>query len=240
MYPLSTQDMRSPLSILSPTTTISFPSGPAADVQLPFPSTCRQVMVRPSAIAKVEARHKSAKAPPNVFPTVRTIVCFSLFSRGCSGTAWDSCSTAKKRIQPCPQRWMRVFAHPVLPDFHRTGLHVRDVVQHPIWPHVQVRHAYAVHALVAPGGLCRGCRCRLRGSSSKTHGRQTQQRKRAQDHTQRLHRDFSFLCVQHGARATSTAAWNGPLWTVHRPRSFPALCLPQERESHLADPERPR
>jgi hypothetical protein len=78
------------------------PSAPVATVQLPLPSLAVQVIVWPWAITKVEARHKSAKAPPTVFPTVRNI-CFSLFAVGCTCAARDSSITKKNRIPSFPQ-----------------------------------------------------------------------------------------------------------------------------------------
>ena len=160
-----------------------------------------QVIVWPWAMTKVEARHKSAKAPPTVFPTVRNIVCFSLFARGCSGTAWDSCSTKQKRIQPFPRGgggFLRTRCYQIFIEQDC----IFGTCASPHRPHVQTRHAYAIHALVAHGHLCGGgirrprglrgdtrvharlCRCgrRWRDIRGETHGCQTQQRQRAQDH----------------------------------------------------------
>src|SRR2546421_12009456 len=81
---------------------MTLPSVPTAAVQLPLPSLAVQVIVWPWAITKVEARHKSAKAPPTVFPTVRNI-CFSLFAVGCTCAARDSSITKKNRIPSFPQ-----------------------------------------------------------------------------------------------------------------------------------------
>src|SRR5262245_47311949 len=81
--------------------TIVLPSEPIATVQLPLPSLAVQVIS--PAITKVEARHKNAKAPPTVFPTVRSIVCFSLFAVGCTDAAQTPCITEKNRISPFPR-----------------------------------------------------------------------------------------------------------------------------------------
>ena len=86
-----------------------------------------------------------------------------------------------------------------------------------------------------------GCGRRRRGIRGEPHGCQTQQRQRAQDHTNRFHRDCSFLCIQHGARATSASAQERT--PVDCPIDLSAL-LPsayhRRGESHRADPERPR
>ena len=60
----------------SPTTRTTLPSGPIAAVRLPLSSPAVQVLA--VATARVETRHNTARAPPPVFPMVRSIGCSSL------------------------------------------------------------------------------------------------------------------------------------------------------------------
>src|SRR5262245_66091760 len=108
---------------------MALPSAPVATVQLPLPSLAVQVMVWGSAIAKVAARHKSAKAPPTVLLTVCNIVCFSLCAGGylCVAPLITLCRTSKlaeKRrfsllLQSPSQAQRRTFSRPSrLPVHH--------------------------------------------------------------------------------------------------------------------------
>jgi hypothetical protein len=98
--------MASPRSKPGPKTSTSLPAAVVAAVQTPFPLSFIQVIFWgwPWAIAKVEARHSIAMAPPNVFPTVRNIMCFSLFAVGCTGAARDWCIPEDNLMLPFLER----------------------------------------------------------------------------------------------------------------------------------------